>query len=330
MQSLFNIALKALTLKNHVEFLKRDKEVLTRLGLCCKNYDLIHKCSECGNICPNGQQHGTCININYLLIYAVKRDNYMLAYRLLCWGANEKFAHYFRRPLSNLKPLLPKKELTPKDIKQLAYEHFHSDSELITVFEVFRKSRNINDCLEFFYKKNIEFEIYFARLYVYSKTFYRKSWYWFCIFMAVKHSMEHALKKITKTYIPTFYNKTTLPLVLFLSACFYENVEWMKNFFYKANKKIQQKMLSYGMEWAATHGKVRTFVCCYTLGGTASLKMYQKAYQNERYMIMALCSYLGNIQINNPWDSLNPYMMVQNKEKFLPLKFSEETQYFYI
>lgn len=104
----------------------------------------------------------------------------------------------------------------------------------------------------------------------------------------------------------------------------------MKNFFYKANKKIQQKMLSYGMEWAATHGKVRTFVCCYTLGGTASLKMYQKAYQNERYMIMALCSYLGNIQINNPWDSLNPYMMVQNKEKFLPLKFSEETQYFYI
>lgn len=195
MQSLFNIALKALTLKNHVEFLKRDKEVLTRLGLCCKNYDLIHKCSECGNICPNGQQHGTCININYLLIYAVKRDNYMLAYRLLCWGANEKFAHYFRRPLPNLKPLLPKKELTPKDIKQLAYEHFHSDSELITVFEVFRKSRNINDCLEFFYKKNIEFEIYFARLYVYSKTFYRKSWYWFCIFMAVKHSMEHALKK---------------------------------------------------------------------------------------------------------------------------------------
>lgn len=48
--------------------------------------------------------------------------------------------------------------------------------------------------------------------------------------------MEQALKKITKTYIPTFYNKTTLNLVLFLSACFYENVEWMKSFFIKRIK----------------------------------------------------------------------------------------------
>nr|P0C9L2.1 RecName: Full=Protein MGF 300-3L [African swine fever virus pig/Kenya/KEN-50/1950] len=104
----------------------------------------------------------------------------------------------------------------------------------------------------------------------------------------------------------------------------------MKSFFYKENKKIQKRMLNYGMEWAATHGKVRTFICCYTLGGTASLELYKRAYYYERFMIMALCSYLANIQINNPWAGLNPYMMVENKEKFLPLKFSEETQYFYI
>nr|prf J182L gene [African swine fever virus] len=172
MLSLFNIALK--TLKNHIEFLKHDKDILTHLGYVVRTMISFISVQNAGNICPNRQQHGTCININYLLIYAVKCDNYMLAYRLLCWGANEKFAHYFRRPLPNLKPLLPKKELTPKDIKQLAYEHFYSDSELITVFEVFRRCRNINDCLEFFYKKNLEFEIYFARLHVYSKPFIEK------------------------------------------------------------------------------------------------------------------------------------------------------------
>ncbi|AIY22206.1 pMGF 300-2R [African swine fever virus] len=126
MITLYEAAIKTL-ITHRKQILKHpdSREILLALGLYWDKTHILVKCRECGKMSLTGKHSTKCININCLLILAIKKKNKRMVDTLIRMGADVTYIHLLKNKIklsyNQLSMLKSNSQISLKELHAICY-----------------------------------------------------------------------------------------------------------------------------------------------------------------------------------------------------------------
>ncbi len=126
MITLYEAAIKTL-ITHRKQILKHpdSREILLAVGLYWDKTHILVKCRECGNMSLTGKHSTKCININCLLILAIKKKNKRIVDTLIGMGADVTYIHLLKNKIklsyNQLSMLKSNSQISLKELHAICY-----------------------------------------------------------------------------------------------------------------------------------------------------------------------------------------------------------------
>lgn len=126
MITLYEAAIKTL-ITHRKQILKHpdSRDILLALGLYWDKTHILVKCRECGKMSLTGKHSTKCININCLLILAIKKKNKRMVDTLIRMGADVTYIHLLKNKIklsyNQLSMLKSNSQISMKELHAICY-----------------------------------------------------------------------------------------------------------------------------------------------------------------------------------------------------------------
>nr|AAA81166.1 multigene family 300 protein [African swine fever virus] len=126
MITLYEAAIKTL-ITHRKQILKHpdSRDILLALGLYWDKTHILVKCRECGKMSLTGKHSTKCININCILILAIKKKNKRMVDTLIRMGADVTYIHLLKNKIklsyNQLSMLKSNSQISLKELHAICY-----------------------------------------------------------------------------------------------------------------------------------------------------------------------------------------------------------------